>query len=244
MENPTEASSSSASSNDLDRRSLIAQKIITFHKKFPFVPPCEVRLSSVHGRGLFTTVDVPANALLALYPPDAILVQDGTEKFAVLLNPEATTVPPEEIRRAYGATIDEHIVIVGYPDVNHGDMFQAHIANDGAKGSLTLLDPREQVEREREIYTACSTAKQNAALVKHKSVPEWIVLRATRPIQAGEEILITYGYGYWLGNNVYHRLKHETTQQAMEGEMHLLQPSASSNESTVPQDPENLGPHE
>jgi hypothetical protein len=240
-------------STELDRRSLIAQKIVSFHNKFSFEPPCEVRPSLVHGRGLFATTDVPANALLALYPPDAILIQDGTEKFAILLNPESTTVPPEEIRRAYGATIDENIVVVGYPDVDHGNMFQAHIANDGAKGSLTLLDPPEEVKREREVYTACSLLKQNAALVRHKSVPEWIVLRSTRPIRAGEEILITYGYGYWLGNNLYHRLNKEVSSSPSaeaatvlsENTETLLQPAENgSHEAAVFQNSENLGSHE
>jgi hypothetical protein len=141
---------------------------------------------------------------LALYPPDAVLIQDGDDKYAILLNPASTTVPPEEIRRAYGATIDKNIVVVGYPDVDHGPMFQAHIANDGAKGSLSMLDKPEDVARERTIYMAVSTRKQNAALVRHKTVAEWICLRTTRFVRAGEEILITYGYGYWLGNNLFH----------------------------------------
>lgn len=192
---------------DLDRRSVIAQKIVTFHNKFPFEPPCEVRTSAIHGRGLFATKDLPRNALLTLYPPDAVLIQDGTDKFAILLNPSSTTVPPEEIRRGYGATIDTNIVVVGYPDVDHGKMFQAHIANDGAKGSLSMLDKPEDVARERVIYTAVSSQKQNGALVRHKSVPEWICLRTTRPVHTGEEILITYGYGYWLGNNFFHAMK-------------------------------------
>jgi hypothetical protein len=141
-----------------------------------------------------------------------VLIQDGTDKFAILLNPESTTVPPEEVRRAYGATIDQNIVVVGYPDVDHGPMFQAHIANDGAKGSLSMLDKPEDIARERVIYTTVSTRKQNGALVRHKSVPEWICLRTTRPVRAGEEILITYGYGYWLGNNLFHAMKSTSTE--------------------------------
>lgn len=264
MENPTTTTSDAetfeqvqvqvqqqSKTSDLDRRSVIAQKIITFYNKFPFEPPCEVRTSTIHGRGLFATKDLPPNALLALYPPDAVLIQDGTDKFAILLNPTSTTVPPEEIRRAYGATIDQNIVIVGYPDVDHGPMFQAHIANDGAKGSLSMLDKPEDIERERAIYTAVSTRKQNGSLVRHKSVPEWICLRTTRFVRAGEEILITYGYGYWLGNNFFHAMKKLGTVSTSDDATDLLQVEANQNDESkmgsqeaVTQLPEDFGTEE
>jgi hypothetical protein len=232
--------------SDLDRRSVIAQKIVSFYKKYPFVPPCEVRTSTIHGRGLFATTDLPPNALLALYPPDAVLIQDGQDKFAILLDPTSTTVPPEEIRRAYGATVDKNIVVVGYPDVDHGPMFQAHIANDGAKGSLSLLDKPEDIARERMIYTAVSTRKQNATLVRHKSVPEWICLRTTRPVRAGEEILITYGHGYWLGNNLYRTtLLSSTALPAAGGDEQLLQVDAAADlDEPVSELSENFGTDE
>eukprot|EP00566_Odontella_aurita_P018250 CAMPEP_0113528308 /NCGR_PEP_ID=MMETSP0015_2-20120614/1772_1 /TAXON_ID=2838 /ORGANISM="Odontella" /LENGTH=326 /DNA_ID=CAMNT_0000426825 /DNA_START=83 /DNA_END=1063 /DNA_ORIENTATION=+ /assembly_acc=CAM_ASM_000160 len=164
----------------------------------------EARPSEIHGTGLFATRPIDANELITLYPGDALLAwgdeyggrpgpagcplqarygphvsdleQTSPEFF--LLRPEA---------RDFEVFVGRRRSIVGDPARNSDPAYLGQLANDAA-----CLRPGEDVK----VYEESSAAGENAA---HLSIEGChFATVATRPIGVGEEILVSYGEGYWL----------------------------------------------
>jgi hypothetical protein len=117
---------------------------------------------------------------------------------------------------AYAASVDDYYSVMGHPSLDDNPAYYGHFANDGA-GQLALeksnspnniqaalelgLDTEEafSVEESIALYVLKSLEVANA---KHQSldVGELHLLTvATRDIEEGEEIYVTYGPDYWAG---------------------------------------------
>lgn len=122
---------------------------------------------------------------------------------------------------AYAVSVDDSYSVMGSPALDEDPGYYGHFANDGA-GHLALEkanspanieaalefgletefdDDDEDVGMEGNIiaYVLKSIEVSNAM---HKTIGEdglHVATVATRDIEAGEEILVTYGPDYWVG---------------------------------------------
>lgn len=120
---------------------------------------------------------------------------------------------------SYAVSVDDHYSVMGHPSLDDDPAYYGHFANDGA-GHLALEGPNSQNNLLAAIELGLDTtneeflgAEENIAayVLKslevanawHKSLGDGshVVTVATRDIEAGEEILVTYGPDYWLGHS-------------------------------------------
>jgi hypothetical protein len=126
---------------------------------------------------------------------------------------------------AYAVSVDDHYSVMGHPDLDTDAAYYGHFANDGA-GHLALEKPNSQSNLEASLELGLDTedatydddeesigVEENIAAyvlkslevanAMHKPMLEnelHMVTVATRDIEEGEEILVTYGPDYWLGH--------------------------------------------
>eukprot|EP00808_Paulinella_micropora_P005550 g10842.t1 len=168
---------------------------------------CEVKRSILHGQGVFATRDIAFMELITLYPGDALLLWGNESESAgtmrVLLGPHVVEKSADkcfvaapgsrdyEIRdQLAGATIS----VVGDPALCSDPAYLGHMCNDGGALGLDGGDFKSQEARER--YSRVSVESANAAQLSIEGCHFATV--AIKPISKGEEVLISYGEGYWL----------------------------------------------
>ena len=148
------------------------------------------------GRGLFASKDVKKGDILTCYPGDVLVV--ASEK-----NPEMATFVwgthvSENLRlddndlmtdmSGYILQVSEEHAIVGLPFLDEERAYAGHFANDGA------CPPR----RESDIATYVLESNDLSNAMHQSLTGCHMVTVATRDIQEGEEILVTYGPEYWM----------------------------------------------
>ena len=157
------------------------------------------------GDGLFATRDIAEGELITLYPADAALVWDDKDRS------EESNVRvffgrhvPAEKRDAAGVLsgwsevpCHDSMSILADPRDCYDAAYMGHVANDAS--SCTAPEGRNVYERE-------SAARSNAEIVPldveetdeegHPQVLHF-ALRANKAIKKSEEVLLSYGYGYW-----------------------------------------------
>ena len=170
---------------------------------------CAVGKSAIHGRGLFATRDIAPGELVTLYPGDALLSWPDGDAASRSAGCEikalfGSHVPNDEqtaedlfVRaanaRAYELpTSVPSLTIVGDPARDADPSYLGHLANDGA--AIVAGD-----EASRAAYAAASAARANADHWTLEGAHHATV--ATRPIAAGDEVLVSYGEGYWLSRS-------------------------------------------
>lgn len=161
----------------------------------------EASLVENAGRGLFAKAGCRKGDLLTCYPGD-ILVQSsysdedpfvgGEDSFVWGAHvPESNHIKEEEIPSTlsgYILQVTGDLAVLGLPTVDDEMSYVGHFANDGA----------QPPQRESQIasYVLESNDLANAM---HISLEDChMVTVATKNIQKGEEILVTYGPEYWM----------------------------------------------
>lgn len=167
---------------------------------------CYIGLSNLPsaGRGLFASREIFAGELITLYPGDALLYwKHGREApssricSGVIFGAHI----PEEDRdakrvttksaREYEVGASSTLSCVGDPRRDNDVAYMGHFANDGCVcGSLEDVG----------AYQVETLASANADYVALEGCQ--MATQATRDIASGEEILVTYGEGYWLSHLV------------------------------------------
>ncbi len=136
------------------------------------------------GMGLFASRDCPKGALLTCYPGDALVDLDNDDKTTWGSLGEFT-LHQEYMLRA----IQDNwgIVAMDGSDTPDDSTYLGHYANDGAKRPLC--------EQELGTYVIESANQANA---EHRPLQDChMVTVATKAIQKGDEIFVTYGPDYW-----------------------------------------------
>lgn len=156
-----------------------------------------IKPSKIHGNGLFAKVNINKGDIITLYPCDVLAYYPEEKRDSV------GYIFSEEIRdndiiknnfnnnrkfyKDYQYAINNTYSIIGMPEINNNPAYLGHICNDGAQGH-TIKD--------KEIYEKISVIKSNAY---YKNICDcMIAIVAFRDIKPGEEILVTYGHGYWI----------------------------------------------
>ena len=195
------------SNEQLAREVLLSSRLPGLH----FLNKSEVRPSRIYGagRGLFALEDIPRGQVITCYPGDALLTTVG--EYSDIL--WGTHVPKADIwdgdavfvgtessppLTSYSVSVDEQYSVLGLPSLDDNPAYFGHYANDGAGIDELGLDIEEELGLEENIaaYVSRSNTLRNAMHTPFKGGTHMVTV-ATRDIQAGEEILVTYGPDYW-----------------------------------------------
>ena len=159
--------------------------------------------SPTAGTGLFAARDLPAGTLVALYPAHAIgrgeqnvfydTNRDYFKKQTSLgsLRPYRQSVLGD--RSLFGVAndqIEDPFFIDANPEQPLVDGWTAHLVNDGARCDA---GDEDSVVR----YYKASLARRNCLIVPVGPAP-LMGYATTRDVEAGEELLTTYGAEYWV----------------------------------------------
>ena len=159
--------------------------------------------SPTAGTGLFAARDLPAGTLVALYPAHAIgrgeqnvfydTNRDYFKKQTSLgsLRPYRQSVLGD--RSLFGVAndqIEDPFFIDANPEQPLVDGWTAHLVNDGA-----MCDAGDEDSVVR--YYKASLARRNCLIVPVGPAP-LMGYATTRDVEAGEELLTTYGAEYWV----------------------------------------------
>ena len=165
-------------------------------------PKCEVRRSRVHGLGLFATKHIEAWECVTLYPADGITVYlslDDRDTRCIKVKKFAGMTP--DVCALYSAKalfnyLGREVEIVGDPASHDDPMWAGHMANDRV---------RMTHGHQAGVYSQVSQAGSNAQIAP-LPFPEsmfkedlvcCVAVLATRDIEPGEEVFVTYGDEYW-----------------------------------------------
>ena len=158
------------------------------------------------GYGLFASRDIKDGELITLYPGDAVFSfeqqdDDGdTGPISSIMFGAHTKPEHRDIHRVmtheargYEMEINAYTSIVGDPSIGYSDKtYIGHFANDG--GYLTEFD-----DAGRKAYQKETLERFNAANFVLEGAHMGTV--ATKPIEKGSEVFLSYGEGYWLSRS-------------------------------------------
>lgn len=161
------------------------------------------------GMGLFATVDIPANQYITIYPTHYIKVDDEE-----MIGPVHKR--SQNGGRAEGIQQDLETVIYGDICVYDNLWFCGHMLND----PCVDVDVKPGKEVEWFVrYVLAADIKANVKLSKEKlqqSDLVWSMVKTTRAIESGEQLLMPYGPQYWLTSAVYEKVKPKLRQHIRE----------------------------
>jgi len=179
------------------------------------------------GRGLFATRFIGKGEVITCYPGDAVLISkpSSVDDFDVEGEDEEeddvwegeTVIWGSHVDLSdrwdedavfdgnkqqvplthYACAISNKYSVMGLPKLDENPAYSGHFANDGA-GHIALgqADPTRGVEESIASYVIESVDASNAM---HKEVDGLhMATVASRDINDGEEILVTYGPDYWM----------------------------------------------
>ena len=159
--------------------------------------------SPTAGTGLFAARDLPAGTLVALYPAHAIgrgeqnVFYDTNRDYFKKQTSSGSLRPYRQSvlgdRSLFGVAndqIEDPFFIDANPEQALVDGWTAHLVNDGA-----MCDAGDEDSVVR--YYEASLARRNCLIVPVGPAP-LMGYATTRDVEAGEELLTTYGAEYWV----------------------------------------------
>lgn len=163
-----------------------------------------IKKSSIHGNGLFASKDIKSGEIITFYPGDILVYYPDKNRNEI--NNVVGYIFSEELKdnkelntafnnnkkyyKDYQLVVNETYSIIGVPEINENPMYLGHICNDGARG---------HTEKDKQIYEKVSVIKSNAYF---KNIHDCMMaVTAIKDIKKDDEILVTYGHGYWLSRN-------------------------------------------
>ena len=166
--------------------------------------------SELHGVGVFAARDLEAGELFTLYPVHRMLQQLGNGRGVCVCSDTAdqeyfTAAAASAEERAYRQVAYRQTF--SHPDPRRPETFQldanaakrdvagwvGHRLNDGA--SLAASADVEGSEALLEYYAASAACRNCCAVALCVPLLGFVT---TKPVNVGDELLVTYGHGYWL----------------------------------------------
>jgi len=165
--------------------------------KYNFV---EARNSSIHGKGVFATEDIPKNAIITFYPAHAIkkgracIINDTDRCFKKNI---------EKNSRGYSVylSLKNSVELIGNPNNTSNPLLLGHMINDASKNvfeGISINETKNLVKFKNKCaeYYMYGSKKRNCAFLINKDETVVCVV-ASRDINKGEEILTYYDPMYW-----------------------------------------------
>lgn len=169
--------------------------IITERLSFP-IDRCRVGKSKIDGNGVFATRNIATGEIITFYPGDHLHINiSGVEsakhrRINCIRSGSSKACDEDnnwaELLSKYKFSVDEQISIVGDPTKVDDPRYLGHMCNDGA---------RSHSKEDIQLYIRVSRLKCNADFTLVSGCH--VAITATKDIKEGEEILVTYGPGYW-----------------------------------------------
>ncbi len=160
---------------------------------------CQVRKSLVHNNGVFATQNIKKLELITLYPADIVKIYPdgrGTTKGLVKYGYYNRTSMPKEyhiidredarlqLLHHYDFELNPKVSIIGHPKIIDNPAYLGHMINDSCNNG------KDEAEYNKSLQNSNVVAKP---IYDYK----YIVIIASRNIQAGEELFLSYGFKYW-----------------------------------------------
>jgi len=158
----------------------------------------ELKNSLIHGLGVFAKQNINKGELITFYPGDFVEYTPNEDShlpnhFTILYRSQRFENKFGEVSDSkyrdndYAFEVNSFYGIIGCNHFTDDPNYLGHFINDGAKTNST--------EKSNEIYLQISNLKRNCQFHILKDLHVAIV--ATKNINIGEELFITYGLNYW-----------------------------------------------
>jgi SET domain-containing protein len=138
----------------------------------------ELKKSNVHGNGVFATQVLEKGTIATFYPVHVMLRN----------NDVIYREPHNEDYYDYIYGINGQISIAGTPRICNNSTYLGHMINDGS------------CAKNRQAYDKYSSERSNCTffnIIDGNSFCYCVAIIATRRIEIGEELFISYGWRYW-----------------------------------------------
>lgn len=158
----------------------------------------ELKKSLIHGLGVFAKQNINKDEIITFYPGDFVEYHPNEDSH--LPNHSTILYRSHRFENKFGEVTDlkfrnhdycfglnSFYSIIGCNHFTDDPNYLGHFINDGAKTNST--------EKSNEIYLQISNLKKNCQFKTLKDLHVAIV--ATKNINIGEELFITYGLNYW-----------------------------------------------
>lgn len=162
-----------------------------------------IKKSSIHGKGVFAIKDIKKGQLITLYPSDYMIWNDRKANvYAYVpgahlaecdkaLSFKRMSEKERKKWNEYNFTVDTTFSIIGHPLLLSNPSYLGHMCNDGAKMS-------KNDAKSKHTYLEQTKKKRNAEYKKIDKDGCCIGIVAVKDIKKGEEVLVSYGYNYWI----------------------------------------------
>jgi len=159
-----------------------------------------VSTSKIDGNGLFASRKIKKGEIITFYPPHYILhYKNGNHYPNCPVNQLDSDIVKEKQLKfnesifRYRFNINSEYSICGDPRITDCPTFLGHMINDGARGHSTR---KNYNHKDEEIYNKILFFVNNsyAQYVGNS----YMVIIASKDIEKDEEILMPYGYDYWI----------------------------------------------
>ena len=164
--------------------------------------------SSIHGRGVFATANIPKDTIVTFYPVDSFSLMRGKEQDNYIKGRISKEFDENfeyyQSRYTWGSysNIFGDYGVTGDPFKHHDTHFLGHMLNDGV-GNVFEKTSYEDLHSDKYIcqeifgkYTEYTETQTNCEIQDLDDLPIVFIV-TTKDIQAGEELLTHYGEYYW-----------------------------------------------
>lgn len=138
----------------------------------------ELKKSKIHGNGVFTTQVLKDGDIATFYPPHVILYDNNVVGENV----------HQENYDDYIYCVQRRIAIAGIPQRCDDSTYMGHMINDGSCAN------------NRTAYDKYSAERSNCTffnIVDVNNICYCVAIIATKKINIGEELILSYGWNYW-----------------------------------------------
>lgn len=144
--------------------------------------------SSIHQSGVFANRNIAKNEIITYYPAHYIYKSDKIPIYKI------TKRLPKNYRD-YIIQVKDDIILIGHPGIYENMNWVGHKINDGYKHNYKIIN-----DKNINNYNKKSDNYNNSAFSYNK-IDEIILVIATKNIKKNDEILVSYGFDYWLHRN-------------------------------------------
>jgi hypothetical protein len=156
----------------------------------PFLDFTEVRPSDTHGNGVFAKEDIEAGKVVSMYPCHGY-IQNGYVDYCTKHKRKLSQFDQSK----YKIGLSDDTSIFGIPTV-YSTGINAHLINDSYPrvNDLANITTPKKVYKNYIKYMENAIQNENCMFVGNEY---YIYMKTTKPIYAGDELLCSYGFGYW-----------------------------------------------
>jgi SET domain-containing protein len=156
-----------------------------------------INQSNIHGIGLFAKKDINENELITLYPAHIIEIIGQNKVFRLTCINEYRMPYKIQYRNDYAIKYDNNSYIIGNPILKENKNFVGHLCNDGYKHNFITKNKKNKNKYNKKRL------ELNNASFRDIINPDFIGMGiiSNKNIKKDEEILVSYGFDYWLKRN-------------------------------------------